>query len=357
MFEIVILLIAAIAAVAKWRWNLLLMIAAPVYLIGILGNRAGNGLGGRLRNIGGRNQATPGASVAMASQPSGGYAALQRNSFLTTDVLAAAYTDTTGQISAPDGYPYLAGVSLSNNDIDATTTDNGGIESFRVMDSAQIIVLAGPYNYGIGCASINSDVSAADDDQPATRYALVNLNIGNAEIVVEARAAVVDTNAITNLLWSTGPINGYGMVDSSMEGLLAHSFVATANIGTAFEDFFAVGDISPPGPQFKVLAGVAIRNDEIADTLGQERWQLIASDQTTVLHGPTSDGIQNGSLQGDVSLIIKTNPWGSPCLVNTLAPHKFNIQSRSTVETDGTCNVIFAKRNIGLADLIFPVGA
>jgi len=354
MIEIIFLGLVAFAAAYKWR-PLLLAVIFPVFLaVNILGN-----MRNRMQNIGSRGNGSDHRSNVKAASGNthyGEYADFQRTSFITVDILAASFTDTTGQISAPDGHPWLVGVNLENNDLDATTTDDGGIESYRVMTSDQIHVLAGPFAYGISTARIQTDVSAIQAGQPAIRYALVNMNVGNSEIVIEARSAVADTDGITNLLWADGPINGYGKIDSSQDGLLAHSFVVTANIGTAFEDLFAAGDISPP-PGFDWLAGVMLRNGEIADTLGLSRWQQLASDQTTVLHGPTSEGIHSSAQQGDVSLVLQTTFGAMPAIVNNKAPAKFNIQGISTVETDAICNVVYAKRKIGIADLMYPVGA
>jgi len=289
------------------------------------------------------------------------YPGFKRTRILTTNALAASFTNISQLLSPPPGYPWLAALNVQNNDLDATTTDNGGIESFRVVDSSQTNVLWGPVNYGIGTAKLQTDVSAADADQPGLRYALVNMELGN--FIVEARAAVVDTDVVLNIIWSTDPINGRGEISPECVDIIKHAFVVTANIGTVFEDFFTNGDIKAPG-EYNILGGVLTQNDEIADTLGMESWQMVGSDQVQILHGPTGEGVGSGNLQGDISAVLKSTFYDPPAIVNhkfDITPdggyEQFNIQGISTVETDGNCLVIFSKRNISHLDLMYPWGA
>jgi len=312
--------------------------------------RLGNRRGGN-RTIAAPAQETIQAEIIatpVRTPAQGDVALFQRTAIATAAVSATVYTAISNLLTPPEGYPWIVSLSVLNNDIEVAGTDNSGIESFRIRDSSRNDTLWGPVNYGIGTSRVQADVSAQLANQPGIMGALVNRKY--TSFFVEARASIVATDVILTVTYGNGPVNGWGYIDFDQTDLLRFSFVATANIGTTFEDFFDGGDISIPDAEHPWVGACLIQNDEIGDTLGLARWRLLAADESTVLHGPSAEGIGSGALQGDVSLTMISTYFSMPSMVNRMISTRFNIQGEATVDTDGTACVIFSRRPITKMD-------
>jgi len=282
-----------------------------------------------------------------------GKAVFEYRVFKGSAIATANGTSITGVIQPPEGWPCLVGVHVRNVDISATATDNGGIEHWFIADStSKINERYAERSHGIGVAAIQSDVSATDSRQKTPLYALVNWLMGTERYQIFVKSAVVTTEVEVLLVYSKGMVDPRTMMYTTVMPEFRNAYVATVNIGTTFEDFFA-DDFAVPDA-FPWIGAVMVRNNEIADTLGITRYQIVdASDKVQV--GP-SGHIGDSALIGDVSAAMPYVPDAMPQIINRPANGNHNVQALAEVaDTNGTCNILFSNMRIDIHDLLISV--